>query len=149
MTRHALVLASVLCACLTAPALAQQGPAKTPSKAAMLWFETYDLDKDGFITPAEIRQASESEFARMDANHDGKLTVDEYLAGNGADTPVEIKRARARFEIMDRRGNSDGSVSKEEFVNFGLLILDVADTAGDHDGKLSRQEFVDSVTPEQ
>ena len=145
MTRHALVLAAALCACLASPAPAQQAPA--PSKAALRWFETFDLDKDGFVTPAEIRQASMSEFARLDANHDGKLTIDEYLAGSGANTPVEIKRTRARFEIMDRRGNSDGTVSPEEFTNFGLLILDVADSAGNHDGKLSRQEFIYSVTP--
>jgi Ca2+-binding EF-hand superfamily protein len=146
MTRHALVLAAALCACLASPAPAQQAP--SPSKAALHWFETFDLDKDGFVTAAEIRQASKSEFARLDANHDGKLTIDEYLAGSG-DTPVEVKRTRARFEIMDRRGNSDGTVSPEEFVNFGLLILDVADSAGNHDGKLSRQEFIDSVTPEK
>ncbi|MDO8542197.1 MAG: sulfatase-like hydrolase/transferase [Opitutaceae bacterium] len=49
-------------------------------------------------------------FQRMDTNHDGSLTLEEYKAGLKGAANLE-----QRFKNFDR--NSDGRLSREEFVN--------------------------------
>ena len=68
-----------------------------------------DLDKDGFVTPAETRAYREQQrearaaarFAAMDANKDGKVSVAEYSAAH-----------TARIQAMD--ANGDGGVDRSE-----------------------------------
>jgi len=48
-------------------------------------------------------------FENKDANHDGKLTHEEFMKGQ-----KDPEEAEKRFKIMDR--DSDGFLSKEEFV---------------------------------
>lgn len=68
-----------------------------------------DLDKDGFVTPAETRAYREQQrearaaakFARMDANKDGKVSVAEFSAEH-----------TARIQAMD--ANGDGVVDRGE-----------------------------------
>jgi len=139
MPRRALVLAATLCLSFAAAAAAQQGPAES----AMRWFDSYDLDKDGTVTPAEIRNGSAKEFAALDTNKDGLLTVEEYVAYIPGDRADEIARGKKRFGIADRNG--DGKLTLEELTGFGLRIIEIADQNAD--GKMSRQEFIDSVTP--
>jgi EF hand len=123
------------------PALAQQGP----SDAALHWFDSFDQNKDGILTPDEIRSVSAKLFVRMDANGDGSLTVEEYVFGIPEDHKQELERARTRFNIMDRNG--DGRATQEEFIEFGLRVIQLGDTDGN--GQLSRAEFSESVTPSQ
>jgi hypothetical protein len=53
-------------------------------KAAML--ARYDADRDGALSPAERAQATEeragARFAKLDANGDGVLSLDEFKAGH-------------------------------------------------------------------
>ena len=51
-------------------------------------------------------------FETKDKNHDGKLSRDEFLAGQ-----ADQDAAKARFEAWDT--DKDGSLSREEFVNMG------------------------------
>ena len=68
-----------------------------------------DLDKDGFVTPAETRAYREQQrearaaarFAAMDANKDGKVSVAEFSAEH-----------TARIQAMD--ANGDGVVDRSE-----------------------------------
>ena len=46
-------------------------------------FQMMDVNRDGYVTAAEIDTASAERFARMDANHDGVLTPDERRAMRG------------------------------------------------------------------
>jgi Ca2+-binding EF-hand superfamily protein len=44
-------------------------------------FEQCDADHDGALTPAEAYFMQPGDFAAADTNHDGKLTLDELVAG--------------------------------------------------------------------
>jgi Ca2+-binding EF-hand superfamily protein len=61
------------------------------------------------VTP-EVRANA---FAKWDTNHDGFLTLDEYLAGLKGQDNLE-----ARFKSFDKNG--DGKLTREEFVGPGL-----------------------------
>jgi Ca2+-binding EF-hand superfamily protein len=117
-----------------------------PPANSLRWFESFDQNKDGFITPAEMEAAGAAEFARIDKDKSGGITIDEYLADSPDATDEEIRRIRNRFAVMDGRGDRNGVVSLAEFINFGKFVIEIADQNGDHDGRMSREEFVDSVT---
>jgi Ca2+-binding EF-hand superfamily protein len=118
-----------------------------PPANSLRWFESFDLNKDGFITPQEMEIAGKAEFARIDKDKSGGITLDEYLADSPDASDDEIRRIKNRFAVMDRRGDGNGVVSLAEFINFGKFVISVADQNGDHDGRMSREEFVDSVSP--
>jgi hypothetical protein len=84
------------------------------------WFDKLDLNKDGFITPAETRQARETRHGEMreafdehfkaaDANGDGQLSLDEVQAN--------MPRLAERFSTLDQDKN--GQLSKEELQKGG------------------------------
>ena len=96
-----------------------------------------DADGDGIVTRQEALTAADLEFAKMDADHDGKVTADErraYVAQardprglgrhapprhHGADQAMTLEqfraRAAARFDRMD--SNHDGRLDKTEIAN--------------------------------
>ena len=53
------------------------------------------------------------QFERKDANDDGKLSMEEFMARQ-----PEMEAGKKRFEKMD--GNKDGFLSRDEFVNTGV-----------------------------
>jgi Ca2+-binding EF-hand superfamily protein len=142
MLRSAIVTAAVSLG-LSSAAFAQEEP---PANS-LRWFESFDLNKDGFITPEEMETAGASEFDRIDKDKNGTISITEYLADSPDASDDEARRIRNRFAVMDKRGNGDGVVSKAEFINFGKFVISVADQNGDRDGRMSREEFVDSVSP--
>lgn len=143
MLRSAIVTAAAVSFGLLSSALAQE----EPPASSLRWFDSFDLNKDGFITPEEMQTAGASEFARIDRDHSGTITIDEYLADSPDASDDEVRRIRNRFAVMDKRGDGNGVVSEVEFINFGKFIIAVADQNGDGDGRMSREEFVDSISP--
>ena len=144
MLRSAIVTAAASL-CLSSAALAQVEPPEN----SLRWFESFDQNKDGFITPEEMDTAGAAEFARIDKDKSGTITIDEYLADSPDASDDEVRRIRNRFAVMDRRGDGNGVVSPAEFINFGKFVISVADQNGDRDGRMSREEFVESVSPAQ
>ena len=143
MLRSAIVTAAAIAFGLASAALAQEEP---PANS-LRWFESFDQNKDGFITPQEMETAGAAEFARIDKDKSGTITIDEYLADSPDASDDEARRIRNRFAVMDGRGDRNGVVSLAEFLNFGKFVISVADQNGDRDGRMSREEFVESVTP--
>ena len=141
--RSAIVTAAAIALGLASVAFAQEEP---PANS-LRWFESFDQNKDGFITPQEMETAGAAEFTRIDKDKSGTITIDEYLADSPDASDDEARRIRNRFAVMDRRGDGNGLVSQAEFINFGKFVVEIADQNGDHDGRMSREEFVDSVTP--
>lgn len=81
------------------------------------WFDKLDLDKDGYITQEEMRQARETrranlrghmdeKFKEADANGDGQLSLDEVQA--------KMPRLASRFTDLDKDKN--GMLSKDELA---------------------------------
>ncbi|MFA7273087.1 MAG: EF-hand domain-containing protein [Crocinitomicaceae bacterium] len=106
------------------------------------------------------KQTPEQRFAKMDANDDGVLTLDEIKKGKGE----EAKEAEARFKKWDT--NADGKVTKEEFlakkekqeakkeVNHEKLEGKVEnpnklDAKVENPDKLQGREATSKLTPEQ
>jgi hypothetical protein len=81
------------------------------------WFDKLDLDKDGYITQEEMRQARETrrgnmrdhmaaKFKEADGNGDGQLSLDEVQA--------KMPRLASRFAELDKDKN--GLLTKEELA---------------------------------
>ena len=115
------------------------------SEAAQRWFDSYDQDKDGVLTPEEYNAVAEKQFGRVDSSGDGSVDETEYVYGIPEGNDDELARAKKRFSIMDKNG--DGAATKEEFVGFGQQVIDLSDFDGD--GKMTRDEFAASVSPSE
>ena len=89
-------------------------------------FATYDTDSDGVVALADLPSAGfgfgrgegmrrhfrDQLWARLDTNGDGRLSLDEWLAG-GQDRPgFDAQRAEAWFKALDTNG--DGYLSADE-----------------------------------
>jgi hypothetical protein len=90
------------------------------SKRSSDWFDKLDLNKDGYITQEETRQAKETRrsemkarfderFKEADANNDGQLSLDEVQA--------RMPRMADRFSAIDKDKN--GMLSREELQHGG------------------------------
>jgi Ca2+-binding EF-hand superfamily protein len=88
------------------------------------WFDKLDLDKDGYVTADEMKQARETRhdnkradmqakmderFKEADANGDGQLSLDEVQA--------KMPRLADRFAAIDT--DTNGLLSKEELQHSG------------------------------
>lgn len=99
-------------------------------------FERADADNDGSVTRDEFIAARTERFAKLDRNSDG------YLDSN--DVPKRLAARRQQNGGADLLAgqfdaDGDGKVTKEEFVNGPTLIFDRADT--DKNNVLDPQEL--------
>ncbi len=83
--------------------------------------EQADANQDGKVTRQEYIDARAAQFVRMDRNGDG--VVDDADSRERAEQSAMAKRmanaARGRID-----SNSDGKISKEEFVNAPTMLFD-------------------------
>jgi Ca2+-binding EF-hand superfamily protein len=87
-------------------------------------FERADANNDGSVTKEEFIAARGQQFARFDRNSDG------YLDSN--DVPKRLAERRKQNGGGEMHGgqfdaDGDGKVSKDEFINGPTLIFDRAD----------------------
>jgi hypothetical protein len=98
--------------------------------------EHADANKDGKVTRQEYIDARAAQFARMDRNGDG--VVDETDSRERADQSAVGKRVAAAMRgRIDT--NSDGKISKDEFVNAPTMLFDKFDA--DKNGELDAKEL--------
>ena len=103
-----------------------------------------DANDDGMVSAEEAASAADEVFTAMDADDDGALTKDEYMAvrmgpqlGYNGERHAAMQKAREdRFAAMDTDAN--GSISKEEFLNAAQAHHAAADSDGD--GKVTPWE---------
>jgi Ca2+-binding EF-hand superfamily protein len=116
--------AVLLCSSCAAMAQSREGGA----------LELADANNDGKITRQEYIDARVAQFSRMDRNGDG--VVDDADSRERADQSAMGKRmANAMRGRIDT--NSDGKISKDEFVNAPTMLFDRydADKSGELDAK--------------
>ena len=102
-----------------APAPAAQ-PRPAPAERGVM---RYDANKDGKVTLEEWRAGQQARFKRLDTNNDGKLAQDELFArtpalGNSVlPTDRQAGRQSAYFQRLDT--DKDGVVTLAEFMAQG------------------------------
>lgn len=98
----------------------------------------YDGNGDGQVDRAEFDQARSAQFTRTDANADGVLDLDEYLAEfeDRLDRRIatldqgEDRQVHVRFGVLDT--DKDGRMTFAEYQASGKRLFDTADR--NHDG---------------
>ncbi|CAN5556062.1 EF-hand domain-containing protein [soil metagenome] len=122
----------ILSACLVVVAApTAQAAARTPGAA----LDKADANHDGDITRDEFKASRAAQFARLDRNGDGVVSLSEFprLAKSNRSKAQSLK---AVITHADRDG--DGRVTRAEFVDGPAPLFDRADR--DHDGRLSHDE---------
>ncbi|MDO6962747.1 EF-hand domain-containing protein [Rhizobium alvei] len=153
MKHKRLFAAMILSAFVAAPAMAEDnqnwrpwGGGNGPGRQAMMdRIGAIDSNDDGIISADEAADQVESVYAAMDADDDGELTMEEFMAvrmgpqlgQNEARQKMMQDRKKARFGEMDV--DKSGKVSKAEFIAAGKARFEAADT--DKDGQVTPWEF--------
>lgn len=98
--------------------------------------ETFDLDKDGAITRAELDQALRNDVTQADADRDGGLNPAEFAA-------FEAARAARRNEERFKRAdwNGDGRITADELADRPRDTFRMLDR--DADGTVTAEELKD------
>ena len=96
-------------------------------------FRTFDADKDGTVTAAEINAETERRISGNDANGDGALSLEEFQG-----VWMEMMRSRMvdAFQRFDDDGN--GVITKAEVDEKTSWMMSRMDRDGD--GKITREE---------
>ncbi|MBO9707835.1 MAG: hypothetical protein J7521_06465 [Caulobacter sp.] len=145
-----------LAAVLTAAA----APAFAASHARDTFIKEQDLNGDGVVTKEEFKAGREKQFARIDANHDGVLSHDEYVGefkgrlearlAASTDTPEkkeeermrQMRQAEVRFGVLD--SDKSGGITPAEFEYSGWRMFVTHDT--NKDGVVSAADPVTEDT---
>jgi Ca2+-binding EF-hand superfamily protein len=115
----AAVMSGVPAAAQTPPPPAPQANAPVPLP---IWFHEIDTAKKGEVSRADFVKYRLRAFEQLDANKDGKLSLEEFLKvaepPYSVDAPgqpsLEERRARARAEFQNLDTNRDGFVERAE-----------------------------------
>lgn len=133
---HISAAAIALAACLS---FADRASADMTAKdLAIQWFKANDRDKDGYLTVEEVVTYETKIMKREDLDGDGKLSLQEYLAGIPSGRADIVAEQTKRFARMDADG--DGFVTVEEMTVFYQAELTKADKDGD--GKVTLEEWL-------
>jgi hypothetical protein len=132
---------------LALPAFAQPAPGPRPHHPPggyggpmmlMRLLDRADQDFDGKVTEAELTSAVERQFAAMDGNKDGALTLQEvqaYAASQARRAPTgeQLERMNQHTAAMFRMADADrdGRVTPEEFRVPVLAMFRALDADGD------------------
>lgn len=155
-SRRPLAAALVISLAVPASALAQAQTAGGPIRPAgghsrTAFIQGYDANRDGRVDRAEYDALREARFKAADADGNGVLTEEEYVAeyagrlrsqyadaSRPSDEMFErqLKQAVVRFSVIDR--DRDGQLTPEENQAVALRTFEEHDT--DKDGVVSPED---------
>lgn len=99
------------------------------------WIDANDLNNDGVVSRAELRERRVSNFSRMDSNNNGYLD-DGDLSGFVA-RRIGVDRFAAYIDLVD--ANGDGAASFDEVAYGPMPLFDASDA--NHDNVLTYREI--------
>jgi Ca2+-binding EF-hand superfamily protein len=132
MSRHALRICSLVAAMSTVLGVAQGAETAEVGKAlptgghtGNAFIATWDDDGDGKVTHAEYEAVRRARFATTDSDHNGSLTVDEYVNEYAVrldrdiadERTASLKQTDTRFKALDK--DADKFVSRAEYDGSG------------------------------
>src|ERR1044071_3739728 len=97
-----------------------------------------DADNDGHLTHEEYVAGGQRLFAAMDANHDGEVTLAELTKVYALDAEQAVADATAADIMQQYDTNNDGRMSAAEHAAGDEALFVRLDT--NHDGWLSQTE---------
>jgi Ca2+-binding EF-hand superfamily protein len=94
------------------------------------------------LTPTreQVREGWEKRFYARDKNRDGKVSLEEYLAFHGAESPLRRQFLEYEFRKYDRDG--DGIITYEEHWAPVNLEDEFRGVDKNRDGRISLDEFL-------
>jgi Ca2+-binding EF-hand superfamily protein len=94
------------------------------------------------LTPTreQVREGWERRFQDRDKNRDGKVSLEEFLAFHGAESPLRRQLLEYEFRKYDRNG--DGFITHEEHWSPVGLEDEFRGVDKNRDGRLSLDEFL-------
>jgi Ca2+-binding EF-hand superfamily protein len=121
MSRRVASLAFIAVSVLSAALLSTPASAQRRGEGI---FERADANNDGSVTREEFLAARAAQFARLDRNSDGYI--------DSRDIPKRLAQRRQQqgggdFMASQFDADGDGKVSKQEFIDGPTLIFDRAD----------------------
>ena len=128
----------ILMAALLAGLVATAGAVQAQSERERPDFATLDLNGDGALTLEEMQAQGEARFAATDANGDGALSVEELIV-----TANERSAGRVGQMIERLDANGDGALQPDEMpIRGGGRLERMFDRVdADDNGAISEEEF--------
>ncbi len=132
MVRHALRICGLVAAMSAVLGVAHGAETAEVGKAlptgghtGNAFIATWDDDGDGKVTHAEYEAVRKARFATTDSDHNGSLTVDEYVNEYAVrldrdiadERTASLKQTDTRFKALDK--NEDKFVSRAEYDGSG------------------------------
>ncbi len=119
--------------------IARHGAMGMGAALAGLNFADLDANKDGAITPDEVKAYQDAAIKAMDANNDGFISVDEFVSGRVTKmTPVIAAHTAKMVAAVDLNG--DGKISIEELA-VAPMSMKFAHFPANADGSITKAEY--------
>ena len=153
-------IALLAAATLTCVSLGTAAPAFAASHARDTFIKEQDINGDGSVSKEEFKVGRETQFAKIDADHNGVLSHDEYVGefkarlttrlAASTDTAEkkeeermrQLRQADVRFGVLDT--DKSGGITPAEFEYSGWGMFMTHDT--NKDGAVSAVDPVAADT---
>jgi len=113
----------------------------SPEDLALDWFEARDRGHVGYLAADDVVGYELRLFRRIDADHDGRVSLEEFVAGVPPEQAAYVSAFRSRFAAMDEK--HQGSVGPAEVEAYFRTLLRRIDKNGD--GKVTEKEWFAST----
>jgi Ca2+-binding EF-hand superfamily protein len=142
MARRALGICSLLAVTLGAAHAAEQLP--TGGHTGNAFINTWDDDGDGKVTRPEYETVRTARFATTDSDHNGSLTVEEYVGEYAVrldrdiadERTASLKQTDTRFKALDK--DEDKFIGRAEYDSSGDRAFVHLDT--NKDGRITNDD---------